>query len=196
MLENIKGYEIILVSHSPRRRELLSRLGLEFTVEYSTVDESYPEGLDRYEIAMYLSHRKAFHPVSAMKMNNLIIAADTIVWSEGKVLGKPGSNSEARAMLDELSGHLHYVVTGVTLRTSKIEKTFYAETEVLFGELSDVEKDYYVTTFQPFDKAGAYGIQEWIGMIGVKGINGSFYNVMGLPVYKLYNELKNIPLCC
>lgn len=196
MLENIKGYEVTLVSHSPRRQELLSRLGLQFTVGYSTVDESYPEGMNRYEIAMYLSRRKAFHPNSKIKTNSLIIAADTIVWSDSKVLGKPSSNKEALDMLDGLSGHSHYVITGVTLRTSKIEKTFYAETEVDFGELSDEEKDYYVSTFHPLDKAGAYGIQEWIGMIGVKRINGSFYNVMGLPVYKLYNELKNISPCC
>lgn len=195
MLENIKGYEVTLVSHSPRRRELLSHLGLQFIVVHSTVDESYPEDMDCYQIAMYLSRRKAFHPESVMKTNSLIIAADTIVWSDGKVLGKPLSNKEALDMLNELSGHSHAVITGVTLRTSKMEKTFYAETEVEFGELSDEEKDYYVRTFHPLDKAGAYGIQEWIGMIGVKRINGSFYNVMGLPVYKLYNELKNIPPC-
>lgn len=196
MLENLKGYEVFLVSQSPRRQELLTRLGVDFNVEYSSVDETYPEGLRGEEIAMYLSRRKALHPVHVLPHNFLIIAADTIVWSDGKVLGKPVDAPNALSMLGQLSGHAHQVVTGVTIRTSSIEKTFCAETEVVFGELSDEEKNYYVEAFQPFDKAGAYGIQEWIGMIGVRKINGSFYNVMGLPVYKLYNELKTIPPCC
>ncbi len=197
MLDNLKNYNIVLMSGSPRRRELLARLGLPFTVGRSDIDESYPAGLRHEEIPVYLSRLKAEHCRPAMGERHLVIAADTIVWCGNKVLGKPSTDDEARSMLAGLSGRQHSVVTGVTLRTATCMKSFYVETAVVFAELSAEEIDYYVETFHPLDKAGAYGIQEWIGMIGVKEISGSFYNVMGLPVCRLYDELKKIePLCC
>lgn len=196
MLDNLKGYEIVLVSQSPRRRDLLASLGLHFTVGHSTIKEEHPAGMGSSETAMYLSRQKALHAEPKMKADNLVIAADTLVWLGDAELGKPRSEEEAAEMLGRLSGHNHDVVTGVTLLTSSTEKTFYAKTEVTFGTLTPEEIAYYVKTYHPLDKAGAYGIQEWIGMAGVKEINGSFYNVMGLPLHKLYTELKNIPSCC
>ncbi len=197
MFDNLKNYNIVLMSGSPRRRELLARLGLPFSVGRSDIDESYPAGLRHQEIPVYLSRRKAEHCSPATDKNQLVIAADTIVWCDNEVLGKPSTDDEARSMLARLSGREHSVITGVTLRTAVSMKSFYAETAVVFARLSREEIDYYVETFHPLDKAGAYGIQEWIGMIGVKEIRGSFYNVMGLPVCRLYDELKKIePLCC
>ena len=197
MLDNLKNYDIVLMSGSPRRRELLARLGLTFTVGRSNIDEVCPEGLQYRDIPMYLSRLKAEHCEPAMTGSNLVIAADTIVWCNNEVLGKPSTDEEACAMLSKLSGRQHSVVTGVTLRTAACLRSFYAETIVTFAELTPDEINYYVDTFHPIDKAGAYGIQEWIGMIGVREIRGSYYNVMGLPLHRLYNELKKIePLCC
>lgn len=196
MLENLKGYKVMLVSGSPRRQELLRRLDIPYTVGHSLAEETYPEGLDRHDIPMFLSLQKAEHCSPEMNADNLIIAADTIVWMDHKVYGKPASVEQAKEMLRELSGRQHYVVTGVTLKTQQETKNFFAETAVNFGPLSEEEIKYYVDTFHPLDKAGAYGIQEWIGMIGVECIQGSFYNVMGLPLFKLYNELKKIKPCC
>lgn len=196
MLDNLKGYDIILLSGSPRRRELLAQLGLPFTVGRSDIEETYPESLQRHEIPVYLSRLKA-GSYADMKENSLVITADTIVWCDGSVLGKPSDNAEAHAMLEKLSGREHAVITGVTLQTSHQTASFFAETAVTFAELTPEEIDYYIETFHPLDKAGAYGIQEWIGMIGIKEIQGSFYNVMGLPMFRLYDELKKIkPLCC
>jgi septum formation protein len=196
VLPNLDGYKIILVSHSPRRRQLLEQLGLEFSVGESTVGEDYPATLRGEEIPVYLSRQKARHCPTVMDANSLIIAADTLVWLDDRPLGKPGSEEEARAMLRDLSGKEHHVITGVCVRTQSSEIAFSADTTVGFADLTDDEIDYYIRRCHPLDKAGAYGIQEWIGMIGVRYINGSFYNVMGLPVHRLYNVLKTIEPCC
>lgn len=190
-LENLSAYKVLLASASPRRRELLGMLGVEFSIAGSMdVDECYPDTLAAEEVAPYVSQKKADAYRRHMAAGELIITADTVVVNDGNVLGKPHDEVEAVAMLKSLSGHVHKVVTGVTVTTAERQVTFSAVTEVEFAELSDVEIQEYVALFRPMDKAGAYGIQEWIGCIGVKGINGSYYNVMGLPLHKLYTELK------
>ena len=182
--------EIWLLSHSPRRQQLLRDLGFEFRIGEAHVDEVYPEGLSPEEIPVYLSKLKADAAAVPMTDDTLIITADTIVWAEGRVLGKPADEAEARAMLQLLSGKTHQVVTGVTLRTKQGSRSFYESTDVTFATLSPSDIDYYVTRYRPFDKAGAYGIQEWIGMVGVESIKGCFYNVMGLPLHRLYKEIR------
>jgi len=189
---NYKMFEdkdIWLVSHSPRRIQLLTDLGLKFHVGEAHVDEVYPDSLTKEEIPMYLSHLKATHAECVIGENTIVITADTIVWADDKALGKPSNAIEAADMLRLLSGRTHQVVTGVTFRNKDGFKSFYEETDVTFRPLSSHDIDYYISNYQPFDKAGAYGIQEWIGMIGVESINGCFYNVMGLPVSRLYKEL-------
>lgn len=192
-LENLKDYEVILASGSPRRRELLAMLDIDFRVDTShPVDETVPEGLTAEEVAPYLSRLKAgAYPLSENE-RKLVITADTVVIIDGEVLGKPADEADARAMLARLQGRTQKVITGVTVRTSKGMTTFSAESEVEFAPLTDEELAYYVEHYRPLDKAGAYGIQEWIGAAGIKGINGSFYNVMGLPVQRLYSLLKTI----
>lgn len=187
----LSTYRIRLVSGSPRRRELLAGMGLKFSVEKSAVKEECPDSLPRHEQAMYLSRLKAQHPEHPMNEGELIIAADTTVWQGQTVLGKPADEADAYAMLRQLSGKEHYVVTGVTLRTTEKDLSFYEETAVTFAQLSDEEIAYYVDHYRPLDKAGAYGVQEWIGIVGVKHLNGCYYNVMGLPTPRLYQELKN-----
>ena len=182
--------DLWLISHSPRRQQLLRDLGLEFRVGEAHVDEVYPEGLAPEEIPVYLSRLKADAAAVEMTDDTLIITADTIVWADGRVLGKPADEAEARAMLQLLSGKTHQVVTGVTLRTKQGSRSFFESTDVTFATLSVADIEYYVTHYRPFDKAGAYGIQEWIGMVGVESIRGCFYNVMGLPVHRLYREIK------
>ncbi len=191
-LNNLKGYDIVLMSQSPRRRELLDEMGLSFTVAHSDADENYPDDLKGKNIPIFLSHVKADSYRPFMKDNSLVIAADTIVFSNQTVLGKPASESEAISMLRELSGHRHEVITGMTVLTKYEQISFHDSSVVEFVELSDEEITYYVNRYKPLDKAGAYGIQEWIGMIGVETIQGSFYNIMGLPVHRLYQALKNI----
>lgn len=183
-------YKIVLVSKSPRRIQLLKELGLDFITDYSDANETFPTELTKGEIPLFLSKLKANTPSKVIEDNSLIIAADTIVWVNNKAIGKPRDKEEAKNMLHELSGKSHYVYTGVTLKTKLKEHSFFVETEVVFSELTDSEINYYVETYQPLDKAGAYGIQDWIGLIGVKAINGSYHNVMGLPVARLYKELK------
>ena len=193
MLENLSKYKIILASNSPRRRELLAGLDIPFEVRtISGIDESFPAGLAAEDIPVYISNKKADAYKKEMAENELIITADTIVWSEGKVLGKPSSSDEAREMLFSLSGKTHKVVTGVSILTNTFHRVFSVSSEVTFGNLDEEEINYYVDKYSPLDKAGAYGIQEWIGYIGVTGLNGSFFNVMGLPVQRLYSELKKI----
>ena len=205
--------KIILASNSPRRRELLSGLGLEYEVRtISGIDESYPDGLPMEEIPIYISRKKA--EAYTLKADELLITADTIVWLDGEVLGKPAGEEEARQMLRKLSGKTHQVVTGVTLSfigqldnlaigqlNCKIVKSsncqiihhsFSSVSQVTFAQLSEEEIDHYVTKYRPMDKAGAYGIQEWIGYIGVTSIQGSYFNVMGLPVQRLYTEMKKL----
>ena len=193
MLENLKKYQIVLASNSPRRKELMSGLGIDYTVKtLPGIDESYPASLTESKIPEYIAHKKANSYRHLMAAHELLITADTIVWLNGKVFGKPSGRKEAIDMLHTLSGNTHQVFTGVCLTTIEWQKSFTASSEVTFAPLTDEEIEYYVDKFQPFDKAGAYGIQEWIGYIGVKSISGSFYNVMGLPIQKLYNVLKSL----
>ena len=186
-------YHIILASNSPRRRELLSGLGLDYEVRtLPGIDESYPDTLQGEEIPVYISSKKASAYLDALKDNELLITADTIVWLDGRVLGKPADEDEARQMLRDLSGKTHQVITGVTLATTTFQKSFASVSQVTFASLTEEEISYYVTHYHPMDKAGSYGVQEWIGFIGVERIEGSYFNVMGLPVQRLYNELKKL----
>lgn len=186
----MRVYHIILASNSPRRRELLSGLDLEYEVKVlPDIEEGYPEGLSMEDIPRYIAAEKAAAYKDIIADNDLIITADTVVVLGDEVLGKPTDLDDARRMLRELSGKTHQVITGVYLMTKEKERGFSVVTDVTFKELSDEEIDYYVEKYRPLDKAGAYGIQEWIGYIGVTGLNGSYFNVMGLPVQRIYNEL-------
>lgn len=185
--------KLILASNSPRRRELLAGLGYPYEVRLlDGIDESYPEHLRGADVAAHISRAKAQAYTATMADDELIITADTIVCLDDKVLGKPADEAEAIAMLRDLSGRTHQVYTGVTLATPQGLTTFVSRSDVTFATLTDEEIRHYVTHYRPMDKAGAYGIQEWIGFIGVERIDGSFFNVMGLPVQRLYTELKNI----
>lgn len=191
--DNLKDYSIILASNSPRRRELLQKTGLPFSVKViDGINECYPQELDVAEIPQFISRTKAEAYNTSITDNQLVITADTIVALDKQVLGKPHSRKEAINMLESLSGRTHLVITGVTVMTKRNIHTFASESRVTFAPLQPDEIQWYVDTFKPFDKAGSYGIQEWIGMIGISHIEGSFFNVMGLPVHKLYNFLKNI----
>lgn len=191
MLDNLKKYHILLASNSPRRRELLSQLRLPFSVIcLGGIDESYPDSLPREEVAQYIASRKADAYTSRMRDNELIITADTVVVLGDRVLGKPKTTDEAVEMLMSLSGKTHKVCSGVCITAKKRRTSFTTVTEVTFGEITPEEARYYVDNFMPLDKAGAYGIQEWIGCVAVEKINGSYYNVMGLPVHQLYKELQ------
>ena len=184
-------YKIILASNSPRRRELLAGLGLSFEVRVlQGIDESYPATLPALETAESIASKKAAAYQQQMAADELIITADTVVIVNDEVLGKPADAGEARAMLHKLSDRSHQVVTGVCLTTLEQSVRFSVTTEVAFKRLTDAEIDYYRKIYQPFDKAGAYGIQEWIGYIGCTGLRGSYYNVMGLPVQRIYTELQ------
>lgn len=187
------NYHIILASNSPRRRELLSGLGFDYEVRtLPGIDESYPETLQGEEIPVYISSQKASAYLGELKENELLITADTIVWLDGRVLGKPSDEEDACQMLRALSGKTHQVITGVTLATTTFQKSFASVSQVTFATLSDEEIKYYISHYHPMDKAGSYGVQEWIGFIGVERIEGSYFNVMGLPVQRLYRELKEI----
>lgn len=193
MLNNLKEYKIILASNSPRRKELLGGLGITYEVKtLPDIDESYPEDLDAEEIPLHIARNKADAYRSMMQPNELIVTADTIVWLDGMVLGKPKDETDACRMLRCLSGKTHQVVTGVCLTTLEKQKCFATVTDVTFAELTEEEINYYVSRYRPLDKAGAYGIQEWIGYIGVQNISGSYFNVVGLPIQRLYTELKNM----
>lgn len=192
MFENLKGYNLILASGSPRRNELMKGLGLKFSVmSLKDVDESYPESLRKEDIALFIATKKAEAYRERMKSDDIIITADTIVCKDGEVLGKPSSRDDAVRMLRMLSGGSHWVYTGVCITSCLTRRSFTSATEVVFSELSDEEIYWYVDNCKPKDKAGAYGVQEWIGYIGVEKISGSYYNVMGLPVQQLYRELRN-----
>ena len=191
MLDNLKKYDIGRASGSPRRRELLEGLGLSFRVEViKGIKECYPPTLPVDEVPEYLSRLKS-HAYNVTG-NELLITADTVVVLGGELIGKPHSEQEAREMLHKLSGNTHTVVTGVTIATVHGSASFSCKSQVEFAVLTDEEIDYYVDRYQPLDKAGSYGIQDWIGYMGIKGINGSFYNVMGLPVQRLYSVLKSM----
>lgn len=192
-MDNLKKYKVILASNSPRRKELLAGLGVDYEVRtLPDVDESYPETLQGADIPLYIAKEKADAYVTMMQPGELMITADTIVWLDGKVLGKPQDKEDALQMLRTMSGRTHEVFTGVCITTTDWQRSFTAQTEVRFATLSEEEIAYYVDNFQPMDKAGAYGVQEWIGFIGVENISGSYYNIMGLPVQRIYNELKRL----
>lgn len=193
MLDNLEKYKVILASGSPRRRELMAGLGVNYEVRIlPDVDESYPDTLQGEEIPLYIAKEKADAYIPMMQPDELIITADTIVWLDGKVLGKPRDREDALQMLRTISGRTHEVFTGVCITTTDWQRSFTAQTEVRFATLSEDEIIYYVDNFKPMDKAGAYGVQEWIGFIGVENISGSYYNIMGLPVQKLYRELLKV----
>ena len=190
MLDNLKKFNIVLASNSPRRKELMSGLGVDYVVKtLPDVDESYPDTLQGEEIPAYISREKAEAYQSMIEPDELLITADTIVWMNGEVLGKPKDREDAIRMLRKLSGASHQVITGVCLTTKGWQNSFTVTTDVTFAVLSEEEIVYYVDKYSPMDKAGAYGVQEWIGFIGVESISGSYYNVMGVPVQKLYREL-------
>ncbi len=192
VLPNLEQYDIVLASASPRRKELLTRLGAKFTVRTLLGQrESYPDTLSGGDVAVYLAKQKAKAFEDTMGENDLIITADTIVCADGRVLGKPKDNEESKDMLQLLSGKLHQVITGVAVMTKTRMETFSVTSHVKFAHLSEREIDYYVDNYLPFDKAGAYGVQEWIGLVAVEEIRGSYFNVMGLPVQRLYNCLKS-----
>ena len=187
----VEGYKVILASNSPRRKERLGGLGIPFEVRtLSGIDESYPGTLKGEEIPMYISGKKAEAYQRTMADDEMIITADTIVYDNGQVLGKPKDREEAIQMLRQLSGHAHEVITGVSIVTKQKTSQFASTSKVYFAELTDEEITYYVDNYRPFDKAGAYGIQEWIGFVAVTRIEGSYFNVMGLPIQRLYTELK------
>lgn len=189
----VEGYKVILASNSPRRKELLGGLGIDFEVRtLSDIDESYPNALRGEDIPMFISGKKAEAYKQGMADDEMIITADTIVYDNGQVLGKPKNRGEAVQMLKGLSGHAHEVITGVSIVTKKKTVQFASTSKVTFSTLTDEEIAYYVDTYKPYDKAGAYGIQEWIGYVAVTRIEGSYFNVMGLPIQKLYSELKKI----
>lgn len=198
MLDNLKKYHIVLASNSPRRKELLEGLGISFEVKtLSGIEESYPDTLQPSEVAEYISLEKAMAYKVRIKENELLITADTVVVFGKEIMGKPKNAEDAGRMLQKLSGKVHQVYTGVTIMTKYGYHSFTSATDVKFADLSDDEINYYIEKYRPFDKAGAYGIQEWIGYIGVESIHGSFFNVMGLPIQRLYRELRKIkPLDC
>ena len=184
-------WKIILASNSPRRKELLAGLDLQFEVRVlQDIDESYPHDLPTLKIAEFISKKKADAYVETMADDELVFTADTVVILGDEVMGKPHDEADAKRMLGELSGRTHQVATGVTLSTKERQMSFSVVTDVTFKQLSADEIDYYVRTYHPMDKAGAYGIQEWIGYIGVTALKGSYFNVMGLPVQRIYEALK------
>ena len=188
--KKLHKHRIILASKSPRRHNLLRALGVDFTIKHAEIEETYPRDLKREEIPVYLAKLKStVFPSEMIKEDEIVITADTIVWLNNDVLTKPEDREDAIRILNELSNNTHEVYSGVCLKSQDKIKTFHACSEVHFRKLQQEEIEYYVDTCKPFDKAGAYGIQEWIGYIGIESISGSFYNVMGLPTQKLYEEL-------
>ncbi len=194
IIDNLNNYRIILASRSPRRQQLLRDLGLKFDVVIKDYTETFPESLGGEEIAKYVAHEKAVSFKNEISENEIVITADTIVWCNNKVLGKPLNSEDAIHILKEISGNTHEVITGVCLFSSFKEKTFSVSTKVTFDTLSGEEMNFYVDKYKPYDKAGAYGIQEWIGIAACSNIEGSYFNVVGLPVQRLYKELQNFIL--
>ena len=186
----ITNYKVLLASNSPRREELLRGIDIDFEVKVlPDIDESYPDNIPSEEIAEFVAIKKAKPYAASLHEDELLLTADTIVLLEDKVLGKPADKEEAKQMLHELSEKTHRVITGVCLTSAKKQTSFSATSDVEFGKLTDQEIEYYVEHYSPMDKAGAYGVQEWIGYIAVKHINGSYYNIMGLPIQRVYREL-------
>lgn len=189
-MNNPFKHQLILGSASPRRQELLKGLGYEFKVCPTHAEESFPHELCAQEIPLYLAKKKADAYDSALTLGEILITSDTIVWCDNKVLNKPENFEDGKRMLKTLSGKMHEVFTAVCLKSSNKCITFYDRTAVYFKELSDDEIVFYLTNYKPFDKAGSYGAQDWMGLVGINRLEGSFYNVMGLPVNKLYEELQ------
>jgi septum formation protein len=190
IIDKLENHRIILASQSPRRQQMLRELGLKFDVVIKDYPETYPERLDGKSIAEYISHQKAISFRGELTDNEIVIAADTIVWCNKKILGKPRDYNDAAYMLGEISGNTHEVITGVTLFSNSKEKTFSVSSKVTFDTLTSEEISFYINNFKPYDKAGAYGIQEWIGLVACSRIEGSYFNVVGLPVRTLYKELQ------
>ena len=190
LLKNLARYNVILASNSPRRIQLLHGLDIRFeTKTTAEIDESYPCDLEGEEIPMYIAEKKANAFADKLGKNDILITADTIVVLDDQVFEKPANKEEAQMMLQQLSDKTHQVITGVCITTPFRRKVFAVTTDVTFSYLSSDEIDYYLEMYRPYDKAGSYGVQDWIGYASVKSINGSFYNVMGLPVHRLYKEL-------
>jgi septum formation protein len=192
-LDRLNSFDIVLASKSPRRQHLLSELGLKFRViDHIDMEEVYPASLRAEEIPLYLAKAKAACCEQYLNPETVLITADTIVWLENEVIEKPFDQEDAVNMLGKLSGRMHEVFTGVCIKTISGESSFFATSRVWFRNLSEEEIRYYIENFNPLDKAGAYGVQEWIGYVGVERIEGSYFNVMGLPVQQLYNELLKL----
>ena len=192
MLSNLNKYHIILASKSPRRQELLRGMGVDFEILNKETPEYYPADLPLDEVPQYLSLQKSLaFTGEELPADYLLITSDTVVICEGEVLGKPKDREDAARMLQILSGKTHHVVTGVTVRSAQKTESFGVRSNVTFAELDEEEINYYIEHCKPYDKAGAYGIQEWIGYVGISGLEGSFYNVMGLPTRRLYQCLKS-----
>lgn len=189
--EKLKDYNIILASGSPRRQKFLKDLDIDFEVRLKDVEEIYPEHLKGAEITDFLAELKASALTDTLSDNDILITSDTIVWHENKALGKPKDKEDAFEMLKSLSGKTHEVITSVCIKNNRKSDTFNEVTKVTFNPLNDNEIEYYLENYQPYDKAGAYGIQEWIGLIAIANIEGSYVNVVGMPVDKVYNHLTN-----
>jgi septum formation protein len=190
--DQLKNYHIILASSSPRRQSFFKDLGIDFEIRLKPVDETYPPTLTNYEISDYLAELKALPFKEDLIEKDILITSDTIVWHKNQALGKPKDLNEAFQMIKSLSNQTHEVITSVCFTTQTSQKTVYNISKVTFKDLSDQEIDFYINNYKPFDKAGAYGIQEWIGQIGVIKIEGSYFNIMGLPVHLLYEVLNEI----
>jgi septum formation protein len=189
IIDSLNEFKIILASRSPRRQQLMHELGLKFDVVIKEYEETFPEGLSGKQIAQHVAFEKAASFKSELKPNEIVIAADTIVWCNNKVLGKPLNREDAAYIIKEISGKTHEVITGVSIRSLSKESTFSESTKVTFDTIAEEEIYYYIDKFKPYDKAGAYGIQEWIGIAACSRIEGSYFNVVGLPVQRLYKEL-------
>ncbi len=190
--ENLSKYHLILASGSPRRQQFFKDLGLDFEIRLKPVEEVYPERLKHFEISDYLAQLKAVPFKSELMEYDILITSDTIVWHNNKALGKPKDANDASSMLKSMSHSVHEVITSVCFTTVNFQKTVNAVTKVTFKELKDDEINYYIEAFKPFDKAGAYGIQDWIGKIGITHIEGSYFNVMGMPTHLVYKTLQSI----
>ncbi|MBT3741081.1 MAG: Maf family nucleotide pyrophosphatase [Polaribacter sp.] len=189
--EKLKDYNVILASGSPRRQEFFKDLNIDFTIELKEVAEVYPKELKGCEITDFLADLKS-KAFTNLSEKDLLITSDTIVWLDGKALGKPKNAADAFSMLSALSGKKHEVITSISIKSKYFQKIISDTTIVSFNNITDEEINYYIKNYKPFDKAGAYGIQEWIGLIGINNIEGSYFNVVGLPVHKLYKELMNL----
>lgn len=189
---NLNNHNIILASGSPRRQQFFKELGIDFEIRLKQVKEEYPERLKHFEISDYLAQLKALPFKNDLKYNDILITSDTIVWHNNQALGKPKSEQDAFNMIQSLSNSTHEVITSVCFTTTKLQKTVNAVTKVSFKRLTSSEIDYYIQTCKPFDKAGSYGIQEWIGQIGITKIEGSYFNVVGLPTHLLYKTLNSL----